>query len=567
MTSSATHSWPIPVIPLGNVSAGVVAWRRGGRLHISPIVKATFAFAPGAVMTPAAPNPLRVSEQLRDETPDSSIRASLDTAPQLQHADVIFAGHAYAPSGIEAQRVAVRLLVRSSKGLLLVDKRLEVLGDRMLIPGRPPPDPTPFKRVPLTYERTYGGPDHGANPVGLGQLAELGGRRRLPNVVHPARSPHPAVEPAGFGPISVHWPARRRMLRATPRQVLDRAIVEIPDDLDLAYFQAAPADQQITFLQGATPPEKQMKFLQGDEWVVLEGLHPVHATLETQLPGARGVARVYLPGGSSLPVALVADTLFIDGDTERCSLIWRGSFPLPSAADLPGTGVVVAVELPGQTVAWPDRMPALPAPRPADPVIELRDEAPAPAATGRQRTFVISPEALARAGVSPAAPTALAAPPPPAPTFSVPPLPGPGLPKKPTIPPPRPYVPAPPAAAPAGTTMMKAAHEDDDESWGLGTMVMAEPEPEQLPRRGREKTTVMEIGTAPMAPAPRSAPPPAPPAPPGYGPSAGQPKTTYLGVGDLPPLPPAPPPLPAPLPPPAAPMRPLVPPTFPKRNG
>jgi len=84
-TSGFTQPWTVPVVPLGNVSAAVVAWRRGGRLHIGPIVKATFAFAKGGTMTPAAPVPVRVVEQLRGDAPDSGIRASVDTAPLLQH--------------------------------------------------------------------------------------------------------------------------------------------------------------------------------------------------------------------------------------------------------------------------------------------------------------------------------------------------------------------------------------------------------------------------------------------------------------------------------------------------
>ncbi|MFT3765627.1 MAG: DUF2169 domain-containing protein [Minicystis sp.] len=364
-----SRPWLVEVISVGAASAGAVAWRRSGKLHLSAIVKATFAFAPSAPMTPALPVPIRAAEVLQGEGPDGSVREPADTAPALRFTDVLFAGHACAPAVAPAPRLAARLALRASDGKMLVDKYLEVLGDRLFIPGRPPPEPAPFTRIPVTYERAYGGPDHSANPVGMGQLAELAGRRRLPNIVHPEKPQRPAVEPAGFGPISFRWPLRRRMLRVTPRHVLDLPIAEIPDDLDPLYFQAAPADQRT-------------RFLQGDEWLILQCLNPVHPVLETQIPGARGVARVYLPDGSSPHIALVADTLFVDGDAEQCSITWRGSFPIPSEADLPSIGIAAGVELPGMPVPLPDRFPRVQLP-------EVARRPPPPLPAGRQRTVLV----------------------------------------------------------------------------------------------------------------------------------------------------------------------------------
>ncbi len=339
------HPWAVEVLSVGAASAGAVAWRLSGRLHVSAIVKATFSFAPGAAMTPALPVPVRAAEVRYADHPDGSIREPLDTAPKLGCADVIFVGHACTPALVPAPRLAVRVAVRTRTGALLIDKSLEVLGDRVFIPGKPPPEPAPFTRIPILYERAYGGPDHRANPVGVGQFAELAGRRRLPNIVHLDKPGSPAVEPAGFGPISIRWPQRRRLLGATPHHVLELPIAEIPGELDMSYFQSAPIDQRT-----------RMRMFDGDEWIVLEGLHAGGA-IETRLPSARGVARVYLPNGSSRPIELVADTLLIDGDAEQCSITWRGSLPVPSEADLPATAIAAGVELPGRRVPLPDRFP------------------------------------------------------------------------------------------------------------------------------------------------------------------------------------------------------------------
>jgi hypothetical protein len=342
--TGTARPWAVEVLSVGAASVGAVAWRLSGRLHVSAIVKATFSFARAAAMTPTLPIPVRAAEVRHPDHPEGSIREPLDTAPQLGCVDVLFVGHACAPALAPAPQVAVRLGVRTRTGAMLVDKHLMVLGDRVFFPGKPPPEPAPFTRIPMIYERAYGGPDHGANPVGVGQLAELAGRRRLPNVVHPDKSPRPAVEPAGFAPISIRWPQRRRLLGAIPCDLLERRIAEIPGELDPSYFQAAPVDQR-------------MRALDGDEWIVLEGLHP-GGTLETQLPSARGVARVYLPDGSSRFIALVADTLLIDGDAEQCTITWRGSIPIPSVADLPTMAIAAGVELPGRPVPLPDRFPA-----------------------------------------------------------------------------------------------------------------------------------------------------------------------------------------------------------------
>jgi hypothetical protein len=535
MTSNATPSWVIPVVPLGAVSAGAVAWRRGGKLHISPIVKTTFAFAPGGPMTPAPPVPVRVTEQLRDpEAPESSIREGLDTVPELVRADVVFVGNACAPSGVPATHVTVRLAIRAAGagrgGEVLLDKRLEVLGDRLLIPGRPPPEPSPFASIPMIYERTYGGPDHKPNPVGLGVMAELGGRRRLPNIVHPARSAQPTVEPAGLAPISFQWPARRRMLRATPRRALEQPVVEIPDDLDPLYFQSAPEDQR--------PP-----LLRGDEWIVLEGLHKVHASLETQLPGARGVAHVYLPDGSHRPVVMVADTLLIDGEAERCTLTWRGAFPLPSLADLPSTGVVAGVEWPGRPVVWPERFPRVARAPEAEgyPEISVVEESVAEVQPYRPTFGAPPPRPL---GAVPPRPLGAA---PPLPLGAAPPLPQGAAPsfgaplaqpsgRQRTVmmemdaPPPAPApaaVPlaanatktAPLAATPLAANATKTTPLEEDGDWGLGTMVLNEAEePAPVPKPaagGRQRTTVIGVGALPPGfPAAGALPvPPAPPPP------------------------------------------------------
>ncbi len=159
---------------------------------------------------------------------------------------------------------------------------------------------------------------------------------------------------------------------------------------------------------------------------MLEGLHPTHARLQTGLPSARCAARVYFPGGDVLPLALAADTLFVDGDAERCALVWRGSFQVAGEEALAALAVVAGVELPHRPIAWPAHVapaaPALPGPDDGDladatplstmdlePVSDEPSASQAAPARGRGGTLVILPDL-------PAA-TPAPAPRPPPPTF------------------------------------------------------------------------------------------------------------------------------------------------------
>jgi hypothetical protein len=155
----------------------------------------------------------------------------------------------------------------------------------------------------------------------------------------------------GMGPISKQWPIRRRLLGAVDPRRLEGPILEIPASFDWRYFQASPSDQQIGPLRG-------------DEWILLEGVHPTLEQLTTQLPGARAEARLHgqAPGHESIPLAL--DALRIDVERRRCSITWRGHFPV--RGDLSSLQIDAGMELPGRPIHWPDPpRAAAPPPRPA----------------------------------------------------------------------------------------------------------------------------------------------------------------------------------------------------------
>ncbi|WP_437900068.1 DUF2169 domain-containing protein [Sorangium sp. So ce124] len=312
---------PDAVASLPGAEAAAVSWRTQGQRYITIIVKASFAFTPGAAMWRTEPQEIFRAEVHHGKNPARSVRFTGDLAPYLGRADVLFTGDAHAPDGAHVESLPVRLAVFGASGCAL-DKRLLVR------------DRKPFQRMPLVYEKAARGANGLENPFGIDASD---GEARVLDPQDPAR-------PAGLGPIARAWPVRKRLLGKTRRETLEGPNAEIPAGFDWSYFQAAPPDQRIDYLRG-------------DEWIVLENLHPAARRLEMRLPRARGMARIH---GLAMPPAtggdvieLNADTLRIDGAEQRCTVVWRQIVPVDDGA-LAAVRIVAGVAVDGEELAWPD---------------------------------------------------------------------------------------------------------------------------------------------------------------------------------------------------------------------
>ena len=138
-------------------------------------------------------------------------------------------------------------------------------------------------------------------------------------------------------------------------ELIQSGIADYPLDFEWSYFQVAPMDQRLSALSG-------------DEWILLEGLHPSHGLVRTRLPSARALASLYSrrPGAAPTVAELKLDTLHIEPDENRLSLLWRGSFPVMS--ELAAGELIIAggLELPGKPIMWPqsiDELEALASPQ------------------------------------------------------------------------------------------------------------------------------------------------------------------------------------------------------------
>lgn len=297
---TVSSAWPVAIVPIGAVSAATLLWRAKGRLHVTAVVKGTFELSPNGPMALATPDPIEP--------------AVGELAPYLGQTDVVVRrGHAFAvpPRAVSALSIRVALV----RDWPVIDKKLLVYTRAQMDGSR---SPVVVERLSLGGD----GPDAGL-------------------VVNPADPSRPAV----VGALGAGSQARLAVLggRGAPR--LSGQIVEIEDRFPWSYYQTAPPDQRTDHLRG-------------DEWVVLEGMHPQHARWASRLPGAQAQVVVYPPGlagGAAHAVAMAADTVSIDADRGRCSVLWRGSFPVRDEASARALALVAGVAMPGRPIAWPAR--------------------------------------------------------------------------------------------------------------------------------------------------------------------------------------------------------------------
>jgi hypothetical protein len=300
---------PIAVTPINAVAARGVVWRGADVLRLTVVVKATFALAHEELARWIAPVPIVEGDRVRADGFLGELAAASEIAPYVPTAAVLLSGRAHAPNGRPTAAMTVRLALYREKAL--VDKQIHVFGDR----DSPASAPRPFKALPI-----------------------LAGRSNFVDARDSRR-------PAGFGPLPRTSPGRLRLLGDVDPAKIEAPRPEVARGFDCQFFNAAPADQQTAFLHG-------------DEWIVLDGLHPKLARVQTRLPGAVGKARLTcatLGGtGPSREVGLVADTLVIDAEQMVCSVLWRGHALLTPQEAASSVQVFAGLELPGQPIAWPE---------------------------------------------------------------------------------------------------------------------------------------------------------------------------------------------------------------------
>jgi hypothetical protein len=252
-----------------------------------------------------------------------------DYAPHKPRCDVLLNGSAYAPGGRPVRRVRVSLQVGS------LSKSFDVVGSRVwkkrLFFIRAS-KPEPFTIMPISYNNAFGGVDnthkeekkHRAyftNPVGIGfhsnRQAKFVQNQPLPNTEEPGKrikKPHGKYSPMAFAAIGRSWSPRPKYAGTYDDNWLENVFPFLPADFDNAYYQSAPTDQQIVYLQG------------GEE-IVLTNLTPQGHT-RFQIPQIIMPVVFFLKKGETHKTHGVADTLVLEPDAGRFTITWRTSLTL-----------------------------------------------------------------------------------------------------------------------------------------------------------------------------------------------------------------------------------------------
>lgn len=291
----------------GPVAVRTVAWATSTDEPTCTVVaKATYTLAAGTCPVADPLPPLDQDAHWFDD-PRRSVRTPAECAPFKAIAEVTLSGSAFAAGGREVSRVVARLVVAS------VDKSIEAWAQRRFSSEGALVTGAAQAVFPLAWEFAAGGSETD-NPVGV-ECNLDGAVPSLQPAGYSLGHPSDYVPGISFAPIAARWPSRRRLLHPSHAAwALGGLAGSQPHGFDAAWFQAAPRDQRIDSPFAA------------DIRLVLEGMHHEHPRLVTNLPGLEPRLWVWTP----LPraVRMIADSLHIDTDEMRVTMVWRAAFPL-----------------------------------------------------------------------------------------------------------------------------------------------------------------------------------------------------------------------------------------------
>ncbi len=296
-----------------------------GRPLLVPVVKGTWAVGPAGLSLLAEQPAVLLEGEAHGDPATSSWRYEPEGTLPRPATDVVLVGSAVAP-----KPGTTEMLVALQVGA--VKKGVRVVGDRAFfksVGSVGMTKPVPFERVPLLWERAFGGWDRShpdekkhdyerRNPVGCGfrsSHGQLEPALRPPNLEDPAR-PFKGYgdrpPPAGFGFTSASWEPRIQYAGTYGPKWEDERAPLLPPDFDRRFLNAAPPGQ---ICPG---------FLRGDEPVVVTGVTP-EGGLAFRLPGvAPPAVEVSHTGREDAAVATRLETVILDTDRRILVLIWRG---------------------------------------------------------------------------------------------------------------------------------------------------------------------------------------------------------------------------------------------------
>jgi hypothetical protein len=301
----------------------IVVPDRDGYETLVSVLKGTFTVGSGACEPAEEQAAIVAADEPWGEPGASSTRYESDLAIFKPATDVVMIGHAHAPKkGTRQMDVSLRV---GTLGL-----KARVSGDRhwgyfLTLPRMSAPKP--FEKIPLVFERAFGGAQptkdgkeieflDERNPVGTGYVRK--GRRKfinglaVPNIEDPRRPLKRLGQkppPLGFGYLGRHWLARRQYLGTYDKAWEANRLPLLPEDFDERAFCGAPAALQA------------LPHLVGGEPVRAIGVTP-GKPLRFDLPTYRPAMDAYFEG-KWVALEPLLDTVVIEPDVPRVCLTWR----------------------------------------------------------------------------------------------------------------------------------------------------------------------------------------------------------------------------------------------------
>jgi hypothetical protein len=325
-----------------------------GRPLLVPVVKATYVIHPREGLALAEkPVPVNAAGQFWGDPDKSSYKYEPECVFIKLATDVVLIGHAHAPRP-GATEVNVSLRVGP------LEKTVRVIGDRQWVKGllgASPSEPKPFERIPLIWERAYGGWDRShpepakhafepRNPVGTGIKLKHGNLEQAtppPNLEDPRRplkSYGDAPPPAGFGFTGPSWQPRAAFAGTYNDAWMKDRMPLLPKDFDRRLFNAA------------APGLIASGYLKGNEAVTVENASP-GGRISFALPGVPAPqCLVALVGRPDQQLQTQLDTVIVNLDDKVLLLLWRANLTLRN-----GPHDVRSIKVWAEGVSVPSRSP------------------------------------------------------------------------------------------------------------------------------------------------------------------------------------------------------------------
>lgn len=124
--------------------------------------------------------------------------------------------------------------------------------------------------------------------------------------------------PAGFGIVGRAWAPRLAHAGTYDDDWLKRRWPGLPEDFDFAYWNGAPADQQIEYPLPGTRIEL---------WHLTDPSQTPRGYLRTELPQHKPFVFLRMSNGAMVPMPLLTDTLIVDTETMELHVTHRISIP------------------------------------------------------------------------------------------------------------------------------------------------------------------------------------------------------------------------------------------------